>query len=87
MAMPAVPGAGLAVIEAEIVLRPLEALLDGPSQAGGAGESASVVPAGAEDEIVGLLVRIVAGASDQQPAFPVLPGRATAWRCAPSRIA
>ena len=38
MAMPAMPGSGLAMIEAEIVLGAQEALLDGPSKAGGAGD-------------------------------------------------
>ena len=38
MAMPPMPGSGLAVIETEIVLSAQEAFLDGPSQTGGASD-------------------------------------------------
>lgn len=38
MAVPAVPGAVLAMVEAEIVLGAKEALLDRPAPVGGAGE-------------------------------------------------
>ena len=70
MAMPTVPGAGLAVVEAEVVLCPLEAFLDGPSQPCGAGQFCERRVGVAEDEIVGPFVWIVAGAADQQPAVP-----------------
>lgn len=51
MATPAVPGERLAMIEAEIVLDPLEAFLDGPWQTGGAGEFGERGAGMAEDEI------------------------------------
>ena len=67
MAMPVVPGAGLAMVKAEIVLRPLEAFLDGPSQTGGAGELGEGCAGRPKDEIAGSFVGGVAGAAEQQP--------------------
>ena len=60
------------MVKAEIVLRPLEAFLNGPSQTGRAGEFGEGCAGRTEDEVIGPLVRVVAGAADQQPALPVL---------------
>ena len=46
VAMPAVPGAGLVVVEAELVLGGLEAVLDGPAVAFRVTRVSTLVPAG-----------------------------------------
>ena len=64
MAMPGMPRAGFAMIEAEIALGALETFLDRPAQAGGACEFRQAGSLGREDEIVGLLVGLGEAAPD-----------------------
>ena len=64
MAVPAVPRAGLAVVEAEVILGPLNAFLDGPAQTGGACQLGKARGDGTEDKIVGLLLRVSPGPAD-----------------------
>ena len=66
------PGAGFAMIEAEIALGALETFLDRPAQAGDACEFRKRRPFGREDQIVGLLVALCEAAADQEPAFEAL---------------
>ena len=61
MAVPAVPGPGLAVIEAEVVLGPLEAFLDGPAQAGGTSQLGEARGDGAENQKIGASCQIGEG--------------------------
>ena len=70
MTVPAVPRARLAVIEAEIILGSLKALLDGPAQTGRAGEFGKGGAGGCEDEIIGPLASVSPAAADQDPALP-----------------
>ena len=52
VAVPAMPGARLAVIEAKVVLGALETFLDGPAQTGGPGQFGQCRTGGAEDEVM-----------------------------------
>jgi hypothetical protein len=65
--MPAMPGARLAVIEAEIAFGALETFLDRPAQAGDAGKLGERSVGGSEDETIGALVGLGRRAADQQP--------------------
>ncbi len=73
MPVPAMPGTGLEMVKAEIVLCPLEALLDGPAQPGSAGQFRKAGANSAEDEITCQFLQIPAAAAPQQAVFPTLP--------------
>ena len=75
--MPAVPRAGLVVVEAELVLRRLEPVLDGPALAFDRGQRPDRGPGRAPGGEVGILA-IGGIASDQQTACPDA-GRAGPW--------
>ena len=53
------------MVEAEIILGSLEAFLDGPAQAGGAGQLGERDPFAGKDEVVGTLLRFLAVTPDQ----------------------
>lgn len=78
MAMPAVPGVGLAMVEPEIVLGALETFLNGPTQASGTGEFGKRRAGGCEDEVVRPLIGGLAIASDQKPTLGL-------WRMDPGQ--
>src|SRR4051794_18775732 len=61
--------ARLAMIEAQVVLGALEALLDGPAQTGRAGELGEAGARRSKGEVVGSLVRRLAAAADQHPVL------------------
>ncbi len=75
VAMPAVPGASFAVIEAKIGLGALETFFDRPAKACRAGKFGERDSRGRKDQILGLLVGVLAIASDQQPALKALFGQ------------
>ena len=70
------PGAGLAVVEAEIVLGAQEALLNGPAQPGRAGQFRQVGTGWGVGEVIGALFRVAAGLADLEPVFKFSLARA-----------
>jgi hypothetical protein len=60
------------VIEAQVVLSSLEALLDRPAQTGRAGELGEAGARRSKGEVVGSLVRRLAAAADQHPVLEAL---------------
>ena len=71
MAVPAMPGPRLAVIETEIVPCPLETFFDRPARAGQLGQGGF---RRAECEVVSQLAGVVSAAADQEPALPPVLG-------------
>src|SRR5262245_32046205 len=57
--MPAMPGAHLAVIEAQFLLGTLEAFLNGPAQASGPGQFGKFSPGRGKHQIIGVGLRIL----------------------------
>ena len=57
------------MVEAEIVLGPLETLLDGPAQACNTGELGEGRPGRAEDEIIGATLPVAPVAANQEEAL------------------
>ena len=66
--VPSAPGVGLATVETEVVLGPLEDLLDALAQPGGAGELGQRGSGGDVGEVAGHRLRVVLVAPDQEPA-------------------
>lgn len=73
MAVPAMPGAGLAMIETEIVLGSQKALLNGPAQPGRHGEFGQSGFGGGVGEVVGNGLRITAAPAGQYPTVKPVP--------------
>src|SRR3954451_4461986 len=65
--VPAVPGPDFVIRQADLLLGNLEALLDGPTPSGDAGESGQGGVRRAEDNVIGELVRLARMATDEQP--------------------
>jgi len=82
MPVPATPGTGLAVIQAEIVpgsgpgqaLRAQEAFLDGPAQTASAGAFGQIGARAGIGDVIRQGLAVAAMAAQQQPAFKTLPG-------------
>lgn len=72
VAVPAVPGARLAMVGAEIVFGAREAFLDRAAQAGGTGQFGQRRALRGKDQIIGELLRLLAAAADQVPALEPL---------------
>lgn len=71
VAMPAVPGPGLAIVKSKIILGAQEAFLDGPAQARCSGQFRERSAFARMSEIVGNLVRVPEpeAAAEKQPAL------------------
>lgn len=69
VSVPAMPGAGLAMIETEIILGAQEAFLDGPAQARCSGQFRERSAFPRMSEIVGNLVGVLEAATEKQPAL------------------
>lgn len=69
MAVPSVPGPGLAVVETEIILGAQEAVFDRPAQLGGPGEFGQRGARGGVGEVKGERLGVPAAAADQQPTL------------------
>ena len=67
--MPAVPGAGLEVIEPQIILGALEALLDRPAQACDSRQSGQGGAWGRDGQVVGRLAGVGSLATHQKPVL------------------
>ena len=61
------PGADFVIGQADFLLGDLEAFLNGPTPAGDLREAGQRGPVGAEDDVVGEVLRVLAAAPDQQP--------------------
>src|SRR4051812_50212901 len=64
------PGPDFVIGQADLLLGNLEALLDGPTPSGDAGESGQGGVRRAEDNVIGELVRLARMAADEQPVIP-----------------
>src|SRR3954451_20312794 len=71
MAIPALPGAHLIVVQATLLLGHLEACLDRPAHACNPRQRGKAGVRRAEDHVVRHIVRILAVTPDQQPVLPV----------------
>lgn len=66
------PGAGLAMVEPQLLLGALETLLDCPAQAGRTGQLGKIGGRRRKDQVVGAVLLIPPAAADQQPALEAL---------------
>src|SRR4051812_1448588 len=69
------PRSGLAMIKPELFFSALETLLDRPAQTGRAGQVGEACASRSEDEVIGLLIWILAAPADQHPALEAVAGR------------
>ena len=75
VAVPAVPGPCLAVVETEFLRGTLDAFLDGPAQAGRTGQFGEFGAGLRKHQVVGACVGVASTAADQQPALETGIGR------------
>ena len=74
MAVPAMPGAGLAMIEAKIVLGAQKALLNGPAQPSSRSKFCKCGSSARKSEVIGNVLRVTQATTRQQPAGKPLCG-------------
>src|SRR3546814_1301639 len=72
--VPAMPGAGLAMVQPEIVLGSQEAFLDGPAQACGSGQLLERCSFARIDEIIGKFAGVPETAAEKEPALEAVLG-------------